>query len=196
MLIGAIAWGALGCMAGKASGQAEPGTAASTDEETLRRARRQFEEALARLTAGDCVGALVLLNEVAAVKMTPQVRFNIGWCEESLGRLNAALGEYEQAALEAKEKGVSDVAAEAQKGVTAVQARLPKVVITRGAGAEYATVLLDGVILGEKALGADLPLDPGPHVIDATAADRKAFHAVFNIAGGERKVVSVTLAAR
>ena len=67
--------------------------AAGEDKEAVKLAREQFAQALSLQTAGDWAGALTLLKEVAAIKPTPQVRFNIALCEEKLGRLVAALGE-------------------------------------------------------------------------------------------------------
>src|SRR4051794_28288288 len=71
--------------------------APSSDGDGLKRAREQFAQALALQTGGDWAGALALLKEVAAVRRTPQVRFNIALCEEQLGLLVAALGDYELA---------------------------------------------------------------------------------------------------
>ena len=59
--------------------------------DAIKRAREQFGQALSLQTGGDWAGALALLKEVAAVKPTPQVRFNIALCEERLGRLVAAI---------------------------------------------------------------------------------------------------------
>src|SRR5262245_42744549 len=70
----------------------------ATQKEDLKRARERFAQAIALQTAGDWAGALALFKEVLAVKPTPQVRFNIALCEEKLGRLVAAMGDYELAA--------------------------------------------------------------------------------------------------
>src|SRR5689334_16529333 len=51
----------------------------------LDKARAQFQQGLALETAGDWAGALSLFVQVAAVKLTPQVRFHVGLCEEHLG---------------------------------------------------------------------------------------------------------------
>src|SRR5215470_9475461 len=95
----------------------------SSDGDGLKRAREQFAQALALQTGGDWAGALALLKEVAAVKPTPQVRFNIALCEERLGRLVAALGDYELAASDAT--GQSDqVAQEVDARLESLKARI------------------------------------------------------------------------
>src|ERR1700712_2463504 len=80
--------------------------------DAIKLAREQFSQALSLQTGGDWAGALALLKEVAAVKPTPQVRFNIALCEERLGRLVAALGDYELAASDAQTEKAEQVAQE------------------------------------------------------------------------------------
>src|SRR6266536_1068043 len=134
-----VAW------AGPETKQAETGA--------IDRARAQFRQGLALETAGDWAGALSLFQQVASVKLTPQVRFHIGLCEEHLGRLASALGDYEIAAHEADEAKVAEVSAQVAARRDDLQARIPKLTIVRGSGAEYATLSLDGVSLGSSSIG-------------------------------------------
>ena len=66
------------------------------------RARELFREATALMAGGDYASALSKLQQVASFKNTPQVRFNIGVCQEKLGRLVVALGEYRIAIADAE----------------------------------------------------------------------------------------------
>jgi hypothetical protein len=167
---------------------AQPSTA------ELTKARAQFQQGLALETAGDWAGALGLFQEVAAVKMTAQVRFNIALCEEHLGRLALALGDYRLALAEADETKATTVAAQVPGKIDALNARIPKVLVKRGAGAEYATISLDGVALGSVSVGRAMPVDPGPHSIDARAPGFNMFMTSFNIQEKETKTIEVTLA--
>jgi tetratricopeptide (TPR) repeat protein len=157
------------------------------------KARSQFHRGLALETAGDWSGALGLFQEVAAVKLTPQVRFHIGLCEEHLGQLAAALGDYELAAHEAEEARVAEVSAQVASRRADLRARIPQITIVRGAGGEYATVSLDGVSLGSSSIGAKLPIDPGPHRVEAVASGFKPFRVTIEIAEKEAKKVEITL---
>jgi tetratricopeptide (TPR) repeat protein len=130
----------------------------------LTKARSQFQQALALETAGDWAGSLSLLQEVAAVKMTPQVRFNMALCEEHLGRLAMALGDYRLALVEAEGAKAQNVAEQVPGKIDALNARIPKIVIKRGMGAEFATISLDGVSLGPSSIGSEMPVDPGPSI--------------------------------
>ena len=157
------------------------------------RARAQFHQGLALETAGDWAGALALFQQVALVKLTPQVRFHIGLCEEHLGQLAAALGDYELAAHEADEAKVAEVSAQVASRRDELRARIPQLTLARGVGAEYASVSLDGVSLGASSIGPKLPVDPGPHRIEAIASGFKPFRATIEIAEKEAKRVEITL---
>jgi hypothetical protein len=174
---------------------AEAPAADKADKNTLVKARQQFQQALALETAGDWSGASVLFQQVAQVRLTPQVRFHIALCEEHLGKLAAALGHYQIAADEAQEARATEVAAQVASRTEGLKARIPKILIQRGSGADYASISLDGIALGASSLGTDLPVDPGPHTIDATAQGFKPFNTKFQIAEKENKKIEVVLEA-
>jgi hypothetical protein len=182
------------CLAAASVG---PAAVAQTDSKSrtsaIDRARAQFHQGLALETAGDWAGALALFQQVALVKLTPQVRFHIGLCEEHLGQLAAALGDYELAAHEADEAKVPEVSAQVASRRDELRARIPQLTITRGAGGEYASVSLDGVSLGAASIGVKLPVDPGPHRIEALASGFKPFRATIDIVEKEFKKVEITL---
>src|SRR5262249_28761414 len=119
--------------------------------------------------------------------------FHIGMCEEHLGQLAAALGDYELAAHEADEARVAEVSAQVASRRDDLKARIPQLTIARGAGGEYASVSLDGVSLGAASIGVKLQVAPGPHRVDAIASGFKPFRATIEIAEKESKKVEVTL---
>lgn len=143
-----------------------PRAHAQTNEE-LSRARNEFREAIALQAAGDYAGALSKLHAVAAVRMTPQVRFNIAVCEKHLGKLVTALGNFTLAQGEALDQDLADVASKAEEHINDINARMPKLTIVRGEGAEAASIALDGVELGSSVIGTEMNVDPGPHTVIA-----------------------------
>ena len=161
--------------------------------DALKHAREQFGQALALQTGGDWAGALALLKEVAAVKSTPQVRFNIALCEERLGRLIAAIGDYELAAADARAEKADLVQEEVAGRLESLKARVPRVIVERGDGAYAATISLDGVLLGDSVLRAPLPIDPGPHVVEGTAANFLSFKQSFRVVERQTATVVVKL---
>lgn len=164
-----------------------------SDVEALKKAREQFGQALALQTGGDWAGALALLKDVAAVKPTPQVRFNIALCEEKLGRLVAALGDYELASADAQAQSADPVRQEVATRLEALRARIPRVVVRRGEGADSAAISLDGVSLGDSVLNGPLPADPGPHVVEATASGFLPFKQSFRVAEQQTATILVKL---
>ncbi len=165
----------------------------TVDGDALKRAREQFGQALALQTGGDWAGALALLKEVAAVKPTPQVRFNIALCEERLGRLVAALGDYELAGSDAEIEKADQVREEVDSRLEALKARVPRVTVQRGEGAESATISIDGVSLGDSVVNVPLPVDPGPHVVEATALGYLPFKQSFRVVEQQRATILVVL---
>src|SRR5215207_3894523 len=167
--------------------------AADSSAEALKRAREQFGQALALQTAGDWAGALALLKDVAAIKSTPQVRFNMALCEEKLGRLVAALGDYELAAADARAEKADQVAEEVEGRLESLRQRIPKITVKRGSGDEAAELALDGVILGDQVVGTPMPTDPGPHTIEAKAPGFKPFRQSLRVAEQESESLEIVL---
>jgi hypothetical protein len=167
--------------------------AADASAEALKRAREQFGQALALQTAGDWAGALALLKDVAAIKSTPQVRFNMALCEEKLGRLVAALGDYELAAADARAEKADQVAEEVESRLEALRQRIPKITVIRGRGAEAASVALDGTSIGDQVVGTPMPTDPGPHTVEAKAPGFKPFRKALRLAEQQSETVELVL---
>jgi hypothetical protein len=132
---------------------------AQTTEE-LERARGQFQEALSLEVAGDFLSALTKLQQVAKVKLTPQVRYHLARCKEHLGRLTEALGDYRVAATEARELELSDLD-EFERALVTLEARVPRLRLRLNGVSTTAYVELDGVRLGASVLGEPIPVDPG-----------------------------------
>ena len=167
--------------------------AIDSSAEALKRAREQFGQALALQTAGDWAGALALLKEVAAIKSTPQVRFNMALCEEKLGRLVAALGDYELAAADARAENADQVAEEVEGRLESLRQRIPKITIKRGSGAEAASIALDGTSIGDQMVGIPMPTDPGPHTVEAKAPGFKPFRKALRLAEQQSETVELVL---
>lgn len=145
-----------------------PRIARADEASDLSQARAKFQRATELKQAGDFAGALTLFREVGQFKMTPQVRYHIAGCEEGLGKLVAAYGGYELARAQGQDMP-ADFLAEVESAIERLGERIPKLVITRGKGADAAKVELDGVLLGASSIGHDVPLDPGPHAVTASA---------------------------
>jgi hypothetical protein len=152
---------------------ATSGGARAQTKQELDDARKQFQEGMALSAANNCSAALTKFRAVANVKMTANVAFNIAECEERLGKLVSALGNYRLAASQAQGDPKSkDVASRVADRIDALDARIPKLTIKRGKGADVASIELDGSELGASQLSAATPVDPGSHTVVAKIGDK------------------------
>jgi hypothetical protein len=151
-----------------------------------------FQQGTELEQAGNYAAALLAFREVGQVRMTPQVQFHIAACEEKLGRLAAALGGFTLALEDASSVG-PEFQLELETRIDALKQRIPKLVLERGAGAEAATVELDGIALGGSSIGAEVPLDPGPHMLQAKAPGYKPLRLTIELAEKEVKAVTLEL---
>lgn len=169
------------------------GAQAQTKQE-LDAARKLFQEGMALSAANNCSAALTKYRAVAAVKMTAQVAFNIAECEERLGKLVSALGNYRLAASQAQgDPKAKDVASRVADRIDPLEARIPKLTIKRGKGAEAAVIELDGSELGAAQLSAATPVDPGTHTVVAKIGGKEASNDTVTIAEKETKTFEVKI---
>jgi hypothetical protein len=155
----------------------------------LASARSLFNEARAAEDRGEWGVALSKLDSVAKVKMTPQVRFHLGLCQEHTGRLLEALNNLERAASEGAEQNLPTVVEEANEHAAAVRTRVPKLFIVLPSGADP-RVEVDGQTFATVLLSRPIPFDPGRHKIVA-AAPGLFFSQEVTIAEREEKRVDV-----
>ncbi len=170
-----------------------PAVHAQADDE-IKEARVKFQKAIELEHAKNWGGALRLFREVATVKMTPQVRYHIATCEENLGQLVAALGGY-QLALAQSEEMHPDFISEVQGSIDDLTARIPKLILERGEGAEAASIELDGVALGDSSIGSETPLDPGPHTVTAKAPGYEDYQQTVTVQEGKIEILKIRMQA-
>jgi len=163
------------------------GPVSAQPEAELVRARQLYSQGLTQEAAGDWAGALATFQDVARIKLTPQVRFHIARSKENLGRLNEALGGYRLAEYEASQGGPKEqeILAEVTKAREALEQRIPKLVIVRGKNAGSIKVELDGVVLGDPQVGKEITVDPGPHVVVGIVAPGNRFKTEVSVAEGK-----------
>jgi hypothetical protein len=172
-------------------------SAQAQSKDELAKARELFLEGVALASGNNCAGALAKYKEVARVKMTPQVAFNIAECEERLGKLVSAVGNYRLAQSQLDDPKVrakaKDVASQVEARITSLEERIPKLTIKRGKGAETATLALDGSDLGSAQVGQEMTVDPGPHELIAKIGEKEAAKKTFTIGEKETQEVEISV---
>jgi len=152
----------------------------------LAAAREAFKQGLQFFEAGDYANALSRFEAAERVAPTAQVRYNVGRTLEKLGRLVEALSEYEDAAALAKAKSLDSVEKTANDSATAVRARIPK--LTVKVDPLTALVTIDGRV---RDASKEMLVDPGSHVIEASAPKRVTVSKKVTLA--EKEVATVVL---
>jgi tetratricopeptide (TPR) repeat protein len=145
------------------------------------RARTLFESATRLMKRGDYAAASVQLEEARRIAPTKLgVRMNLGLCYLKMGKTASAWGEYtlvaETDTREERRDEARQQAANLTPDLSRLDIRAP----------EYAALTLDGAPL--VATGTALPVDPGVHVLRATAPGKVAWETSITVAPAERRV--------
>ncbi|HMA93073.1 MAG TPA: tetratricopeptide repeat protein [Polyangiaceae bacterium] len=112
------------------------------------------------------------------------VLMRLALCHEQSGKWASAWHAYRDAAARATASGDSAVVPLAQKRAAALEARLSRVILrldSSSAAAHGVEVTCDGNPLPPNAIGVALELDPGEHVIAASAPGRSPFKQTLRV---------------
>jgi hypothetical protein len=161
------------------------------DAKSVETARQLFYRALALQDRGKWAEALELLEKVAEIRESAQVRFNIAFDEEHLGRLSAAARGYERAIQLAAESGAQNVTRAATDRLASLSPRIARLVI-RGGG-EGISISVDGLEVEATDFGHPVPFEIGDHTVQARGQGRKPYRTSLHLAGGETRELFVEL---
>lgn len=152
--------------------QAPSAHAAGPSQAQVQAARELFQEAERDEDGKRWSEALEKLRRVAAVKLTPGVRYHMALCEENLGQLVAALGDYTLAENQARAENAPDVLRLVGEKLKGLKLRVPRLTIVVPGDVPDVEVRLDGEPILKAMWGVQIPLDPGEHKIEAKAPGR------------------------
>ncbi len=175
------------------AGAIGPAKAEVASVSELQTARELFAEAESDERAGSWPIALEKMRRVGQIKMTPGIRVHIAVCEEHLGHLVAALGEYALADAQAQVEGNREVQRLMKEPLEALQARVPRVVIRVPPDVKGLRVSLDGKPLVAGVLGMAMPIDASVHHIEAGAPGFLPFRVSFVGKERDRAEIAVQL---
>lgn len=161
-------------------------SAAAPSKEDISRAKVLFQEGLDLQAKSDWAGAIAKFQAAGAIKMTPHMRFNIGYCEAHLGKLASAAESYRKAQADAEKANVTEVVESAKNELAAIEPRVPHLVVKAPAGM---TVQIDGTPAGEARV--DKALDPGPHTVEVFHNGQSHLKRTVQLAEGKREEIDV-----
>ncbi len=163
----------------------------SSETKAVESARSQFYRALALQDQGRWAEALALLEKVAETRESAQVRFNIAFNQEHLGRLALAARGYERAIALAEQSHSENVIRAASERLARLTGRIARLLL-RPAG-ENVSVSVDGVDLATSDFGHAVPVEVGDHTIRAAAQGHKPYRLSVNLPGGETREIRIEL---
>jgi hypothetical protein len=166
-------------------------TAPAATDDAVANARETFTAAEKDEDAERWASALAKLRQVAAVRLTAGVRYHIALCEEQVGQLVQSLADYREAERQARADGARDVAKLVGPRIADVSSRVARVALRIVPPVEGTVATIDGQPCADATCSGEVPVDPGPHRIEARAPDR--LPAVTNVTLTERETVAVDL---
>lgn len=172
-----------------------PSVARAQTQEELKQARELFQEAYKDEQEKRYAEALEKFRRVAAVKETPAVRYRIGATLEGSGKLREARDTFRAlaAAKDQLKPDEKEIAASAAERVVDIDRRMPKLVVTARNPPEAMRLFVDGVPVGVSAQGSEVEIDPGDHVVAATAPGHVAFEEHVSVQEGARVSLEVVM---
>ena len=101
--------------------------------------------------------------------------YNLGECLAHEGKTASAWAAFHEAASLAKASGQAERETKATRAVAALEAKLERMILVVPAPPPGLQVKRDSVTIDAAAWGSALPVDPGKHVIEASAPGKKPF---------------------
>lgn len=170
------------------------GVAHAQTADELKAARELFQEAYKDEQEKRYEQALDKFQRVARVRESASVRYRIASVLESLGRLREARDAFRALAakkpdLEKKEHEIADSSAER---AAALDKKIPKLVVrTDKAPPQDMRVTVDGASVPASQQPRSIELDPGEHVVQASAPNTREFETHVKLAEGSEVALVV-----
>jgi hypothetical protein len=149
-----------------------------------------FKEGKELLDAGRAAEACGKLAESQRIDARLGTLLNLATCHETVGKTASAWAAYNEAAAQAAATRQGEREKFARGKLAELEAKLSKLTLVVAEPPPGLVVNLDGSELRAAALGTAIPVDPGPHVIEARAPGHVPWSAKVDAAPGpaERRV--------
>jgi hypothetical protein len=163
-----------------------------TSEDAERERSAAYTEGVALANAGRWEEAEKRFRRVVAIRAAPPALFTLGQAEEHTGELATAERTYDAALVGARAAGNTEVVEACRRALAVLGPRIPRVVVRLAGPAPGASVTIDGASVAPDQA---TKLDPGAHVVAASAPGRKPFETRAMVAPGQSLEVTLQLEA-
>ncbi|MEO8875366.1 MAG: hypothetical protein ABI461_07255 [Polyangiaceae bacterium] len=173
-----------------ATATSAPRTAFAQGASNEAAAQALFDQARGLMQAGNFAEACAKFAESDRLAPGAGTLLNLGGCYEKNGQTASAWATYADAASAADKANRKDWAARAKTRMAAISPDLSKlsIVVPASSQTDGLEVKRDGVVVGASSYGVPIPVDPGPHVIDATAPGHKKWSNVVQVASKKDQI--------
>ncbi len=154
-------------------------------------AQTLFDDGLKLLGKKQYAEACSKLEESQRLDPGMGTQYRLAECYEKLGRVASAWAQYREVVDAAKAAGLPDRERKARERAAAIEPRLPRLIIAVPAPVKGLHVMRDGAEIGQGQYGSAVPVDPGPHNIEAKAAGFEGWSSKVDIA--EKATLTVTV---
>ncbi len=177
---------------------ASPAWAQPIDDQVRIAARALADEGFAFYGQGKYSDALERFDRADALVNAPTVKLLAARTLEKLGRLVEAAERYRSITILQFDDKAPDAFRDAQdtaaKELAALTPRIPTIeLVVEGAGAQAATVTLDGKVFPRALIGVKTPLNPGVHRVEA---DTPMSSATLDLKVDEKQAARAVLALK
>ncbi|APR76579.1 Hypothetical protein A7982_01926 [Minicystis rosea] len=152
-----------------------------------------FKEGRALVAAGEIHEACRKFEESQRLDPAGGTLLNLAVCHEKEGRTATAWAELVDALGVARREGREDRIKLAQEHIAALERSLPRMMVIVPAMADLPALQIrrDGGLIGRGAWATAMPVDPGEHVIEATAPGRRTFRKRVTVHPGVVQAVTI-----
>ncbi|MBS2014674.1 MAG: hypothetical protein JST00_17435 [Deltaproteobacteria bacterium] len=127
------------------------------------------------LDAGRAAEACPKLAESQRIDPRTGTLLNLAVCHEQEGKTASAWAEFNEAAAQSANAKQPDREKLARAHIEELEKTLSKIKVVLQLASQGIEVKLDGKVLRPAALGTPIPVDPGPHTVEANAPLHKAW---------------------
>jgi hypothetical protein len=154
-----------------------------------------FTEAKQLMANGDYATACPKLAESYRLDPGTGTLTALAVCHQHIGKVATAWNEFVEVASSAQRQGRADREAFARQQITAIEPLLSRLTIQvppEVAAIPKLEVRRDATVVSQPAWGVPVPVDPGDHLIEATAPDREPWTAHITVdANADKKEIAV-----
>jgi hypothetical protein len=158
---------------------ADPPVARAADEEAT--ARALFAEGRRLAATGDYAAACPKFEDSYRLDPGIGTNFNLADCFEHIGRNASAWARFMDVAAATRAAGQTEREKVARARAQALEPRLARLVIVVSQPTVDLAVRRDGTPVGEASWGVAVPIDPGTHVIEASAPHKLSWSSTAQV---------------